>query len=98
MSREHHSQDTNPVPSQNKTKPKSLTNTIHPVSPEGLALLRSTGFQVDTTPAPLTPAELLAQIPSYHALIVRSETKVTAAVLAAASKRTFTPTSHLPSP
>jgi D-3-phosphoglycerate dehydrogenase len=56
------------------------------LSPEGLALLRSTGFQVDTPSPPLSPADLLAQIPAYHALIVRSETKVTASVLAAASK------------
>lgn len=56
------------------------------LSPEGLALLRSTGFQVDTPPPPLSAADLLHQIPSYHALIVRSETKVTADVLAAASK------------
>ncbi|KAK4044315.1 D-isomer specific 2-hydroxyacid dehydrogenase [Parachaetomium inaequale] len=57
------------------------------LSPEGLALLRATGFHVDTPPpASLSPADLLRQIPSYHALIVRSETKVTSAVLAAASK------------
>ncbi|KAK4126870.1 phosphoglycerate dehydrogenase [Parathielavia appendiculata] len=56
------------------------------LSPEGLALLRSTGFQVDTpTSPPLSPADLLKQIPFYHALIVRSETKVTAAVLQAAA-------------
>ncbi|KAG7286555.1 hypothetical protein NEMBOFW57_008866 [Staphylotrichum longicolle] len=56
------------------------------LSPEGLALLRSTGFQVDTPAPPLSASDLLAQIPSYHALIVRSETKVTAAVLAAGTK------------
>jgi D-3-phosphoglycerate dehydrogenase len=56
------------------------------LSPEGLALLRSTGFQVDTPTPPISPADLLQQIPAYHALIVRSETKVTAEVLAAAGK------------
>ena len=35
---------------------------------------------------PLSPEELISLIPAYHALIVRSETKVTAAVLSAASK------------
>ncbi|KAK4153085.1 D-isomer specific 2-hydroxyacid dehydrogenase [Chaetomidium leptoderma] len=58
------------------------------LSPEGLALLRSTGYQVDVPPpASLSAADLLQQIPSYHALIVRSETKVTAEVLAAASNK-----------
>ncbi|KAK3896756.1 hypothetical protein C8A05DRAFT_39697, partial [Staphylotrichum tortipilum] len=56
------------------------------LSPEGLALLRSTGFQVDVPPPPFSASDLLAAIPSYHALIVRSETKVTSAVLAAATK------------
>ncbi|KAK3292515.1 D-isomer specific 2-hydroxyacid dehydrogenase [Chaetomium fimeti] len=56
------------------------------LSPEGLALLRSTGFQVDTPAPPVAAADLLKQIPAYHALIVRSETKVTAEVLAAAGK------------
>ncbi|KAK4242822.1 D-isomer specific 2-hydroxyacid dehydrogenase [Achaetomium macrosporum] len=56
------------------------------LSPEGLALLRSTGYQVDTPPAPFTASDLLSQIPAYHALIVRSETKVTADVLAAGPK------------
>lgn len=55
------------------------------LSPEGLALLRAAGFQVDTPPPPLPAVELLRQIGSYDALIVRSETKVTAKVLAAAS-------------
>ncbi|KAL2130133.1 hypothetical protein VTI74DRAFT_6839 [Chaetomium olivicolor] len=57
------------------------------LSPEGLSLLRSTGFIVDTPPPnSLSHSDLIAQIPAYHALIVRSETKVTAAVLAAGSK------------
>jgi D-3-phosphoglycerate dehydrogenase len=56
------------------------------LSPEGLSLLRSTGYQVDTPGQPFTAADLLARIPAYHALIVRSETKVTAEVLAAGAK------------
>jgi D-3-phosphoglycerate dehydrogenase len=57
------------------------------LSPEGLSLLRGAGFTVDTpTPRP-SPAELLRIIPQYHALIVRSETKVTAEVLSAAGSK-----------
>lgn len=54
------------------------------VSPDGLALL-SPHFEIHQ-PKGLSAADLLAIIPSYHALIIRSETKVTAPVLAAARK------------
>lgn len=52
------------------------------LSPDGLAILRKT-LQVDEVTKP-TPAELLELIPTYDALLVRSETKVTAELLAAA--------------
>lgn len=52
------------------------------LSPDGLALLRSS-LDVDERKG-LTAEELLAIIPNYEALLVRSETKVTAAVLQAA--------------
>ncbi|KXJ89667.1 phosphoglycerate dehydrogenase [Microdochium bolleyi] len=55
------------------------------VSPDGLALL-SADFDIDTRPQGLSADELVAIIPSYHGLIVRSETKVTAPVLAAGRK------------
>ncbi|KAH9884086.1 phosphoglycerate dehydrogenase [Xylariomycetidae sp. FL2044] len=54
------------------------------LSPDGLALLRASDFQVDARPGGVSAAQLLALIPSYDGLIVRSETKVTAAVLRAA--------------
>jgi D-3-phosphoglycerate dehydrogenase len=54
------------------------------VSPDGLALL-SPYFEIDQ-PKNLSAEDLLAQIPNYQALIIRSETKVTASVLAAATK------------
>jgi D-3-phosphoglycerate dehydrogenase len=54
------------------------------VSPDGLALLRKT-LQVDEKKG-LTAEQLLEEIPSYEALIVRSETKVTAALLQAGKK------------
>ncbi|KAL2257588.1 hypothetical protein VTK26DRAFT_9432 [Humicola hyalothermophila] len=56
------------------------------LSPEGLALLQSSGFIVDCPPRPFSADDLLRVIPNYHALIVRSETKVTPAVLSAAPK------------
>lgn len=55
------------------------------VSPDGLSLLQDAHFEVDVRPG-LEPADLLSLIPSYQALIVRSETKVTAEVLATAGK------------
>lgn len=51
------------------------------VSPDGLRLLQAS-LDVHERKG-LTPEELLAIIPEYQALIVRSETKVTASVLAA---------------
>ncbi|ESZ92518.1 D-3-phosphoglycerate dehydrogenase [Sclerotinia borealis F-4128] len=52
------------------------------VSVDGLALLGNT-FEIHQ-PKSLSPTELLSIIPHYSALIVRSETKVTAEVLAVA--------------
>jgi D-3-phosphoglycerate dehydrogenase len=54
------------------------------VSPDGLALL-SPYFEIHQ-PKNLSAEDLLSQIPTYQALIIRSETKVTASVLAAATK------------
>lgn len=51
------------------------------VSPDGLAML-SSDFEIDNRTG-LSAEELLSIIPEYQALIVRSETKVTAAVLQA---------------
>ena len=52
------------------------------VSPDGLSLLQNS-FLVDQKS--LSPAELLEAIPAYDALIIRSETKVTAELLTAAT-------------
>ena len=51
------------------------------LSPDGLALLRGS-LQVDERTG-LSPEELISIIPGYGAMVVRSETKVTAAVLQA---------------
>jgi D-3-phosphoglycerate dehydrogenase len=53
------------------------------VSPDGLALLKAT-LDIDQRSG-LTAEELKALIPEYDALIIRSETKVTADLLSAAS-------------
>ncbi|KAI1758266.1 phosphoglycerate dehydrogenase [Xylaria castorea] len=55
------------------------------VSQDGLALL-SGEYEVDSRPQGVSPQELLTLIPGVDALIVRSETKVTAEVLRAGSR------------
>ena len=64
------------------TKPKVLIP--EKLSPDGLALLRKT-LDVDERKG-LSAEEILKIIPDYDALIVRSETKVTAALLEAGKK------------
>jgi D-3-phosphoglycerate dehydrogenase / 2-oxoglutarate reductase len=54
------------------------------LSPDGLALLKA-ALDVDERKG-LSAEDLLKAIPEYDALLVRSETKVTAAVLAAGKK------------
>lgn len=55
------------------------------LSPEGIALLTAQPeFQVDVKTG-LSKTELLEIIPHYHALLVRSQTKVTAQVIASAT-------------
>ncbi|KAH8789801.1 d-3-phosphoglycerate dehydrogenase-like protein [Hyaloscypha finlandica] len=69
-------------PTDTSNRPKILIP--EKVSPDGLALL-SPYFEIHQ-PKNLSAEDLLTQIPTYQALIIRSETKVTASVLAAASK------------
>ena len=64
------------------TRPKVLCP--EKLSPDGLALLRET-IDVDERKG-LTAEELIEIISAYDALLVRSETKVTAALLTAAKK------------
>ena len=64
------------------TKPRILVP--EKVSPDGLALLTAE-YEVDNRLG-LSAEELIEIIPGYHALIVRSETKVNAAVLQAGRK------------
>jgi len=51
---------------------------------EGVAILKSAGLEVDEQT--LTPDELVKAIPAYDAIIVRSATKVTRAVIEAGTK------------
>ncbi|MDZ4814633.1 MAG: phosphoglycerate dehydrogenase [Verrucomicrobiota bacterium] len=52
------------------------------LSSKGIEIMSTSGFQVDNKPG-LKEADLLAIIGDYHALIVRSQTKVNATVLQA---------------
>ncbi len=57
-----------------------------PISEKGVELLNShPDLEVDVNTG-LSPEELIKIIPSYHGLIIRSQTKVTAEVLAAATE------------
>lgn len=53
-----------------------------PIDKQGVDLLRSAGLTVDERPG-LAPEELVQIIPDYHALIVRSATKVTRQIIEA---------------
>ena len=72
----------NDNPANGAAQPKILVP--EKVSADGLALLRKT-LVVDEKKG-LSPEQLLEIIPDYEALIVRSETKVTAEVLQAGKK------------
>ena len=61
-------------------RPKILV--CDPLSEEGLAVLREAG-EVDVVPG-LSEAELVARVPGYAALVVRSGAKITAPIIAAA--------------
>ena len=56
-----------------------------PIAEEGLEKLRQAGFEVDVK-AELMPEELIAIIPDYEGLIVRSATRVTREVIEAAKE------------
>jgi len=53
-----------------------------PIHPDGIAMLKKTGFAVDVKPA-ITVDELMKTVSGYHALIVRSRTKITEDILKA---------------
>ena len=53
------------------------------ITDRGLAVLREEGWEVDQRPA-LPPSELASLIAPYHALTIRSSSRITAQVLDAA--------------
>ncbi len=55
------------------------------ITSRGAEILRAEGWQVDIHQKPAPPEELAKMIPPYHALLIRSGSKVTADVIAAAS-------------
>ena len=55
-----------------------------PIAQDGIELLRQSGVEVEVKTG-LSPQELARVVPPYHALIVRSQTKVTAEVIDAAA-------------
>jgi len=73
-----------PVHSSGSFTPKPKILIPEKVSPDGLALLKGS-FEVDEKKG-LSPEDLKNIIGDYDALIVRSETKVTADLISAAKK------------
>lgn len=69
------------MPLLNSTPARAKVLVPEKLSPDGLALLKST-LDVHERKG-LSAEELLSIIPEYDALLVRSETKVTASVLEA---------------
>lgn len=56
------------------------------ISPEAVGYFRSQGFHVDHYAAAFSEAELLDKIPHYHAIGIRSKTRITEKVIKAATK------------
>ncbi|KAJ7783719.1 hypothetical protein DFH07DRAFT_200341 [Mycena maculata] len=56
------------------------------ISQEAVTAFRAQGFHVDHHTKAMSEDELVAALPSYHAIGIRSKTKITARVIKAASK------------
>nr|GAT44137.1 predicted protein [Mycena chlorophos] len=56
------------------------------ISQEAVATFRAQGFHVDHHAKAMSEAELIEILPSYHAIGIRSKTKITARVIKAATK------------
>ena len=67
------------------TPPSYRILVADPLAQSGLDLLQQAGHQVDVKTG-LKPGELLAVIPTYDALIIRSATQATASIIAAAER------------
>lgn len=56
------------------------------ISPEAVRYFRSQGFHVDHYTTAFSEAELLEKIPYYHAVGIRSKTRITEKIIKAATK------------
>lgn len=56
------------------------------ISPEAVRYFRSQGFHVDHYAIAFSEAELLEKIPHYHAVGIRSKTRITEKIIKAATK------------
>lgn len=81
------------------TSPKPGLKILHPVenvdirlllleniSQEAVAAFRAQGFHVDHHTKAMSEDELIQILPAYHAIGIRSKTKITARVIRAATK------------
>ncbi|KAJ7634242.1 hypothetical protein DFH06DRAFT_682537 [Mycena polygramma] len=86
-------------PSSSFSSPQMQVKTLHPVenvdlrlllleniSQDAVAAFRAQGFHVDHHAKAMSEDELIAALPAYHAVGIRSKTKITAAVIKAATK------------
>lgn len=58
------------------------------ISPEAVKVLQDQGWRVDHSTKAMSEDELVEKIPKYHAIGIRSKTRITERVLKAASKVT----------
>jgi D-3-phosphoglycerate dehydrogenase len=56
------------------------------ISQDAVAAFRAQGFDVDHHTKAMSEDELVAALPAYHAIGIRSKTKITARVIKAATK------------
>lgn len=56
------------------------------ISQDAVAAFRAQGFEVDHYTKAMSEDELVEKLPAYHALGIRSKTKITARVIKAASR------------
>ncbi|KAF7347884.1 D-3-phosphoglycerate dehydrogenase [Mycena venus] len=86
-------------PTSSFSSPQMKVKVLHPVenvdlrlllleniSQDAVAAFRAQGFHVDHHTKAMSEDELIATLPEYHAIGIRSKTKITARVIKAASK------------
>jgi D-3-phosphoglycerate dehydrogenase len=86
-------------PASSYSSPQIKVKVLHPVenvdlrlllleniSQDAVAAFRAQGFHVDHHTKAMSEDELIATLPDYHAIGIRSKTKITARVIKAAAK------------